>query len=86
MQRAYVTRRPGIVIQSASDFRDQDSQIRVGHERVWPEVFVQLRFREGTRPDFNQCLPQLEGFGREVDRVRPARELAGFVIQCEWAK
>jgi hypothetical protein len=44
MQRAYVTRRPGIVIQGASDFRDQDSQIRVGDERVRPELFVQLPF------------------------------------------
>jgi hypothetical protein len=86
MEGKDVTRCPRIIIQDTPDLGDQDSQVRVSDERVRPESFVQFSFRQRAWTRVYERLQQLKRFRREVDRIRPVKELAGFIVQREWAK
>ena len=65
-----------MIAECSSHFFDDTHQCGVHHERVRPQVLVQLLLSDDARRLFDQQEKKIESLGREVNRFPVAPELA----------
>ena len=86
MRRSEKARCARRIAKRVAQLANQRCEIALGHERGWPELLVQLLFRQRPRTLFDENLEQLIRLRRDVDFRVAASQLASLCIEDQIAK
>ena len=86
MHRPDERRLPGVITERFPDARDQHGQVSVRHERVGPQLLVNVSLGQGGGPLPQQERQKIERLRGEGNREGSAEELPRALVERERAE